>query len=783
MNENSQLKFLTQSIQTMTHQLRFTETVNVSKCIKVMHLSKADLKDTFWERDSFDHNFKKLDWTNYFLMFRKYLREAIESKTGRIVRDYKYAAGQTDGRIYVKGSGVQTMQRNLRNYICGEYYYDVDMVNCHLRILNSVCIEEHIMAPLLQEYCDERAQILADNNLTKRDILIATYTDHNRKKNNDWYNAFIFELARVKKEILPLIPDDVKTTNTTNPDSSRISQFLCQIENKILQQVIQYFGKCAEVPMFDGVMVHRSFCSESEIESHVNTLNAMFEEEYHGCIEFAMKPTECDIEIPDLDNEPKDYMTAKALFEVDFFHTKHPFVFWQQSRRSDGSYAFNQLRAEEFKIACKTHQIIDFKDNGDMFVTSIYDRWIKDQTKRQYESIDFIPYGKENVCPSFIYNTFEGFEVNKILNHEKVDTSNFDHLIYHLCNEDKPLAEYLTKFIAHMFQYPNRLPEKVIVLKGWTGCGKDTLFRTLRRLMGHKYISITENPDHVFGNFNEIMQNKLCVFLNEMEGKHGINYQEKIKGQSTATENRVNGKYEKAVTQRNFARMFFNSNQNAPVNVQVNDRRYVIVQCGFGLVKNTNDKRVAGEVEKFWEEYYNNMNDANWCKSLYEYLMNIDLEEWNWAHDPKTVAKEVLRSKNINPLHYFLHEIDQADDKQQYGFLTAASGKHIIKWKTFCTNYKQYVERVHPQVDYVIKDTTVKSNLTAMPKDTFEGDKVIRYSTPDGDTKTGRFCIFDFDLINKFFHNFIFNDVETVEDIGVVDDRLPKYSLGFITNN
>ena len=142
----------------------------------------------------------------------------------------------------------------------------------------------------------------------------------------------------------------------------------------------------------------------------------------------------------------------------------------------------------------------------------------------------------------------------------------------------------------------------------------------------------------------------------------------------------------------------------------------------------------------------------------------------------------MLRSKNINPLHYFLHEIDQADDKQQYGFLSAASGKHIIKWKTFCTNYKQYVERVHPQVDYVIKDSTVKSNLTAMPKDTFVGDKVIRYSTPDGDTKTGRFCIFDFDLINKFFHNFIFNDVETVEDIGVVDDRLPKYSLGFITS-
>jgi hypothetical protein len=524
----------------------FVETVNVKRCEQVLNLPKSELKDYFWDRQEFEPGVvKKMDCPTHVLILKRYLRDAISSKSGRISREYKFANGQTDGRLCVKNGGIQTLQKNVRNFLCGEFYYDVDMANCHHRLLLFLCVEHDIKTPHLRECVDDREKVLAEHNLTKKDLLIALYTDNIRqKRGNKWFNCFAFELSRTKKDLLEMdVPDTIKTDNTTNPDSSRLAHYLNRIENGILQRAIECFGAHSEVPMFDGLMVNRDFCPSDQLETHVEALNGIFTQEYHGCVHFHDKPTESTIELPEVEDGPQEYSVAKEQFEQDHFQTSHPHVFWKQSRKSDGSYAYNQLKENEFRLACKEHLIIDFKPNGDLKTTDIFDQWIKDKSRRKHQSIDFIPHGEENICPGYIFNTFAGFHANTLTEWEQVDTSNFNTLLWHLCGERSDVADYMTNFIAHMIQHPNRRPEKVIVFKPWTGCGKDTLYRTLRLLLGIKCVGITENPDHLFGSFNEILDSKICLFLNEMEGKHGVGYQEKIKGQCTATENRVNGKF------------------------------------------------------------------------------------------------------------------------------------------------------------------------------------------------------------------------------------------------
>ena len=62
--------------------------------------------------------------------------------------------------------------------------------------------------------------------------------------------------------------------------------------------------------------------------------------------------------------------------------------------------------------------------------------------------------------------------MNKITQCEMACTDNFDGLMLNLCNEDQAMAECLLKYIAHVqVLYDNRLTEKIIVLKGWTGTG------------------------------------------------------------------------------------------------------------------------------------------------------------------------------------------------------------------------------------------------------------------------------------------------------------------------
>jgi hypothetical protein len=768
-------------------QTKFTETLSVSRCIQVLNLSRKEIKDNFWQKDAFKHGVDAPEWTSYVHTLKTLLRAAIGTN-GQLKQEYKYAAGQSDGRLYVKHGGIQSLQHVVRNYLCGEYYYDVDIVNCHPSILLYTCKKHNIQTVCLNEYVDDREKILSDNNLTKRDILIAMYSDNNKvKKNNEWYNCFIYELKNIKKTLVPMWKEaGIITNNVKNPESSLLSKHLNNVENTILQIAIRYFGKHAEVPMFDGVMVRKGFCDEKDIEGHVHSLNESLETSFNGCVVFKAKSTECDIQLPEVDNGAKEYEIAKVDFEKEHFLTVNPFVFWKRNRNTDGSYEYNQLRPEEFKLICKEHKIIDYKANGDMKLDDIFDKWMGDKTKKQYDKIDFVPYGKVQVCPPFIYNTFDGFHAPTLLldaDAPLVDISNFIKLIWNLCDENVEMFLYVRNYIAHMFQYPDKLPEEIIVFKSWTGTGKDTLVRTLQLLMGTKYVAITEEPDHIFGQFNETLKSKICVFLNEMEGRHGINYQEKLKGHSTSRHNRVNAKFEKPLIESNRCRLFINSNNENPVNVQMNDRRFVICQSGYKLVANTKDPEHASEVKDFWNNYYNSLRDDDWLASLYSYLYNtIDLTDWDSRKVPGGIAKELMRSKNINPVYFYLQQLKNDTNKMDMGWNRTEKGTYFMKFKPFFAGYKYYLDNNYPDLEYKVKEHSIRAKLSSMTKGCFT-EKQLTYTDADGRQRSrDKNAVFDFDLIGQFLDNFVFTDKEdfSSEEIGTVSATRSAYAPGFV---
>jgi hypothetical protein len=766
-------------------QSNFTETLNVRKCIQVLNLSKVDIKENFWQKTVYKNDTTAIEWSSYVHILKKLMRASINAN-GRVKQEYKFAAGHCGGRLYVKGGGIQSLQHQVRNFVSGEYYYDVDMVNCHPRILLHVCKTHNIQTVCLSEYVDDRETVLRENGLSKQDILIAMYTDNNKvKRTNEWFNCFIYELKNIKKTLLPILKEaGVITNNIKNPDSSILSRHLNSIESTIIQIAIQYFGTHAEVPMFDGVMVRKDFCDEHELDGHMACLNDRLQEEFHGCIIFKAKSTDCDIQLPEVDNDAKEYPLAKIEFEKHHFLTVNPFVFWKQNRVTDGSFEYNQLRPDEFKLVCKEYKIIDYKANGDLVIDDIFNKWMGDRTKKQYDKIDFVPYGKSHNCPPYIYNTFDGFHAPTLQGYTNpVDVSNFKTLIWNLCDENQEMNDYVTNYIAHMFQCPDKLPEEIIVFKSWTGTGKDTLVRTLQRLMGNKYVAITEEPDHIFGQFNDTLKSKICVFLNEMEGKHGVNYQEKLKGHSTSQFNRVNAKYEKPIIESNHCRLFINSNNDNPVNVQMNDRRFVICQSGYGLVANTADPLHAGKVREFWNKYYEQLRSDDWVASLYEYLFNeIDLSTWDSRKVPGGVAKELMRSKNINPVYFYLQQLQKNPNKVDLGWNRSKESVYFIKFKRFFAGYKYFLDINYPDIEYKIKEQPVRAKLNSMTKGCY-AEKQLSYTDSDGIYKSrDKNAVFDFERIGLFLDNFIFtdNDDMSSEELGTVDTSRSSLAPGFV---
>ena len=763
----------------------FTEKVNLKKAIALQRLSNTEFKSLFWDSGDIDKaNNEKWDWAIYFRNIRKYLRE-VSSNNGTITKNYKFGKLEGGGRLYVENFGIQGFQANLRNYVCGEYYYDFDMKNACPSILLYICDNFKINAPNLDYYVKNRQQVLIENELTKQDIIIAINKDLNRRKrDNDWFNCFIKELERIK----PLIHEKIKdlglvTDNEKNPISSIINKYVLRFESAALQRVIKYFGIHAGIPMFDGIMVDKNFAKEEEIKNHLAKINELFEEEFNGLIQFDIKLTTSDIELPTDEFEVSDYEIVKPKFENNHFLTIKPYAYWKKNKTEDGSYTYNQIKESDFKNACEEYRVIDYDARGNLVTPSIFKKWISDPKKKKYECIDFIPYGKENTCPSYIYNTFEGFEVNKITYNEEVNTDNFDELIYNLCNKDEEMTEYLMKYIAHMFQFPNKRTEKIIVLKGWTGTGKDSLYRTLKYMMGSRHVDITESPEQLFGGFNDITDSKLCIFMNELEGADGIKYQEKLKAVASNLKNKVNSKFEKVVEQNNYFRIFVNSNNDACVNVQVSDRRYVIIKTGYDLIHDVKDENQRIRAGKFWDFYYKSLNDINWLKSLYNKLMKIDLKDFNVKNSPMGEEKKLMKEKNIAPIYKYVKELIELENYEDFLIKTIKKEKlHLIKFKTFASNFRNWVELKGLSNDFKIKDTSIKHKLLNCDN-SFQQEKQIVYKL-NGEDRKEKFSVFKIEKMEKFLNNYIFTEGDEVaEDFGELELGENKNEMFMVDDN
>ena len=91
------------------------------------------------------------------------------------------------------------------------------------------------------------------------------------------------------------------------------------------------------------------------------------------------------------------------------------------------------------------------------------------------------------------------------------------------------MKDYLWKYTCKMIQQPAVLSKTVILFKGLEGSGKDSYFQALENILGQRYYSTVDTMDSMFGNFNSVIQDKILISLNEMTGKNGLDYQERIK--------------------------------------------------------------------------------------------------------------------------------------------------------------------------------------------------------------------------------------------------------------
>ena len=763
-------------LQKRTVVKTFTEHVMVKRCNAVLRLSKGDVKKLFWteQKEEIPPDNDNFDFKTYLDYVYAYMNDCIQNG-GELKREYFYGKGKTDGRIYVAfGKGLQSMQKKLRNYIAGDLYYDVDIVNCYPSLLLSLAEKHNLKPKLLREYVENREQILQQHNLKKLDFFNILFKDvHNiHSKKSDWYFKFTEEVSMLKQFLYDILEmEKIKTTNKLNPMSSRLAHYLGTMEHEIIMFAMNIMAPFAEVPMFDGFLVHRGITDNNEeaFDVLMQALNQQVWDKFGPYIQFSVKPTTNTVDLQELDWVPDEYPKVKERFEKEHFMTKKPFAYWKYGMNIGGTYTFDQIMKDDFKTACQEYQILHRLQNGRTNVVSIYDQWIQDVTKRQYEAVDFIPYNRINNVSAKIFNTFEGFAVNQEFEnrrHEPRDTSNFFHMLNCLCDKKPDIYDYMVKYLAHLIQYPNYLTQKIIVIQSWTGTGKDSLFQTLSAIIGEEYCACTSQPEHIFGNFNVLCKNKLLLVLNEMRGLDGLRFEEPLKDFATSATVMINQKHMKAYRQTNSTRLFLMSNNDAPVNIQVSDRRYVIITAGFDLVVGRADNEKRQRNIEFWTKYHADLKDPHWRRSVYLALYNIDLSDFSPTKSPVTDAHQILREKNINPLFLFLQHLVEQEKAPDFLLERTIRGKpkHIVSQRVFYRQMVNFYEDKFEQ-ECKMKDSACKKKLQQIANDAVQLNRRIKCKGEDGVDRVKEMTVFDLKKVKNFLDEYIF----TTEDQDCLD--------------
>lgn len=191
------------------------------------------------------------------------------------VRYKKSKTSDGSGRWFAKG--LQSLPREIRHTIAGEFYRDIDMKNAHPVLLQQYCQKAGIPCPCLTDYVLRRDEIFREVGqsvvIEKEEIKRAFLALTNGGRGNSKVRGHPV-LMRYKKEMDAIHADIVareprfvelvqKKGKETNQSGSAVNMLLCDLENKVLMAIVDYL-KMNEIAtnnlvlVFDGIMIPKA---------------------------------------------------------------------------------------------------------------------------------------------------------------------------------------------------------------------------------------------------------------------------------------------------------------------------------------------------------------------------------------------------------------------------------------------------------------------------------------------------------------------------------------------
>jgi hypothetical protein len=281
--------------------------------------------------------------------------------------------------------------------------------------------------------------------------------------------------------------------------------------------------------------------------------------------------------------------------------------------------------------------------------------WLHQDRRAEFDGIDYVPGEPESIERQShnggrglkILNMYSGFSVAPDYEDSEKKCSRYlAHVRDNICNDDEELYGYVLDWMASGVQRPEDPGRSALSMRGDPGAGKGVFATEYGRLFGRHFLHVT-NRDHVTGKFNAHSAETCLIFVDEALYAEILADARILKTLVSETTKILERKGIDAIQIENFARLIFSTNDQHPLQIEHNDRRYcaIYVRTNALWANEPNKRRAAEKRRAYFKPIVEQMKTGG-REALLGYLLQRDISAFNPEALPETTERNTQKLKS-----------------------------------------------------------------------------------------------------------------------------------------
>lgn len=623
-------------------------------------------------------------------------RGTVQAKATITYRLANHAAGRLGyGRYYGSKGSLEQLACEIRGSLAGEYYTDIDVVNCHpVLIVQMAKAMLDMDMPSTEIFVKHRDEVLAsimakegiEREAAKAHIFTVLY---NGRLDNDAPQIFRdmydevrqFTIALIKSQKHEKLYQHIKGLQK-NTYGSFLSQIVQTEERKCLDAMIAYLTSVnlqVDVLAYDGCMTRGTDNVTDDI--------------LRGCEEAIKDATGYDVQLKtksfttmtDLNIEAdkvikernEEYAEMKADWEREHFYFKPTGTIVEMKNGHLCHY-----KIEHAMEAFNMWQLKNEDGKNEPFLK----RWREDGERR---IVDTLVYKLPENCAANECSLFSGYAYQRLegAQWDEEAVTAFKDILMAVCGDNTQVFEYEMDTMAHMVQKPfEKTGVCTIFVSRTQGTGKDTIMGWQMKIMGNHIAHYTS--DDIFWDKHDTRKEGAVMMYLEEAGMGNRAKENALKARITSDDIEIRPCGVPAYTVPNIARYFMTTNEVNPVKIDETDRRFMITNCSDRLRTN----------HAFWDKVHHNLqHNPNWIYTIGKMFEQRDISNFQPRRMPITAYKEAIQEAAVDSEKAFLQQWkgDETSGADLYityrNYCQEHSLPHALNLKSFGTRIIPFI--------------------------------------------------------------------------------------------